>query len=165
MLASSVLTIAQADTPQDTGYVHSPRKATLLSAVLPGAGQVYNKKYWKLPIIYGGLGTAIYFIDRNNGDIRFLRDQIIAIQDDDPLTVNETSLGVSELQTVLDQRKNWRDWSYVATLLVYTLQILDANVDAHLYYFDVSDDLSLSVLPYMDSSVAPSAGLHLSLHF
>jgi len=144
---------------------HSPRKATLLSTFLPGAGQIYNRKYWKLPIVYGGMGLSIYYLDRNIKDVRYFKDNLIALQDDDPNTVDETGLGAANLQTVIDQRKSWRDWSYVALFAVYGLQILDASVDAHLFYFDVDEDLTLNVLPYVDPTTAPSAGVFMALHF
>jgi hypothetical protein len=149
----------------DTSYFHSPRKATLLSLALPGAGQVYNKKYWKLPIVYGGIGLSIYYLDRNLKDIRYYKKNLIALQDDDPNTVNETGFNGTLLNTIIDQRKNWRDLSYIAIGVVYGLQILDANVDAHLFYFDVDRDLSLSVLPYIDFANRNTTGIQLSLNF
>ena len=149
----------------DTSLVHSPKKATILSLALPGAGQVYNKKYWKLPIVYGGLGLSIYYLDRNLKDIRYFKKNLIALQDDDPNTLNETGLNATVLNTVIDQRKNWRDLSYIAIGVVYGLQILDANVDAHLFYFDVDRDLSLSILPYMDYTLGNTKGIQLCLNF
>ena len=144
---------------------HSPKKATLLSVAVPGAGQVYNKKYWKVPIIYGGLGLSIYYLDRNLDLINLYRGDLIAIQDDDPNTVPQTEFPESSLNTLLDQYKNLRDWSYIAIGAIYALQIIDANVDAHLFNFDVDEDLSLIVLPYMDMTAGPVAGLHLSFNF
>jgi hypothetical protein len=152
-------------TESDTSRAHSPKKATLLSLAMPGAGQIYNKKYWKLPIVYGGIGLSVYYLDRNLKDIRYFKKNLIAIQDDDPATVNETLFSENALEQIVDQRKNWRDLSYVAIGLVYALQVLDANVDAHLFYFDVDRDLSLYVLPYTDFTSGPTAGLHLGLNF
>jgi len=131
---------------------------------LPGAGQIYNKKYWKLPIVYGGLGLSIYYLDDNLANIRFFKRNLIAIQDDDPNTINETSFTSSQLSDIIDQYKNWRDLSYVAIGAVYALQILDANVDAHLFYFDVDEDISLNLIPYVDAANS-NAGIYLALKF
>jgi len=113
---------------------HSPKKATILSAVLPSAGQFYNKKYWKMPIVYIGLGISVFYLDRNLGDIA-------------------------------NDFKRLRDLSYFAIAGVYILQIVDANVDAHLWSFDVSDDLSVTAMPSMILTDKALPGLSLSIKF
>ena len=160
----SISSFGQADSTTTLKY-HSPKKATLLSAALPGAGQIYNKKYWKLPIIYGGIGLSIYYLDRNLDLIKLYRGDLVALQDDDPNTNPQTNFSQSNLNNLLDQYKNLREWSYIAIGAIYALQILDANVDAHLFHFDVDEDLSLSVLPYMDMTAGPVKGIYLSLNF
>jgi len=157
-------TIAQVD-ERDTLAFHSPRKATLLSLALPGAGQIYNKKYWKVPIVYGALGLSVYYLDRNLKDIRYYKKNLMALQDNDSTTLNSTGFSATLLSSILDQRKNWRDLSYIAIGVVYILQVLDANVDAHLFSFDVDRNLSIFILPYSDPSSGTTAGLHLSLNF
>tara|TARA_Y100000768_G_scaffold334573_1_gene275372 strand:+ start:428 stop:1030 length:603 start_codon:yes stop_codon:yes gene_type:complete len=129
---------------------HSPTKAAILSAVLPGAGQVYNKKYWKLPIIYAAFGSCIYFaIDNHKQYVRY-RDAYRAETDDDSTTVSEfanyaiTTEGIKDWR---DQYKEWMELSYILGGVTYVLQIIDASVDAHLMYFDVSDDLSIHWQP------------------
>lgn len=144
---------------------HSPLKATLFSAVIPGAGQIYNKKYWKLPIVYGGLGTCIYFIDRNTRKYKVYRDGLIAEQDGDPATVNTTGYTAFQLDQLQDTYRSWRDLSWIICAGVYVLQILDANVDAHLFYFDVSKDLGFFVRPSLDFTGGLNSGLCLSLNF
>ncbi len=161
-LSSSVLS---QDESSDTLNIHSPKKATILSAIVPGAGQIYNKKFWKLPIVYGGIGLSVYYLDDNLKTLNYYKKNLQAIQDDDPNTVNETEFDAGTLNDAIDQRKNWRDLSYIAIGAIYALQIIDANVDAHLFYFDVNEDLSLTVLPYMDPSTGPKGGLYLSLNF
>ncbi|NNC82767.1 MAG: hypothetical protein HKN79_04250 [Flavobacteriales bacterium] len=161
LLSSSVLCQSNST---DSSYLHSPKKATLLSTALPGAGQVYNKKYWKLPIIYGGFALSIYYLNDNLDNIRYFKNNLIAIQDDDPNTVNETSFTSTQLNDIIDQYKNWRDLSYLAIGAIYGLQILDAHVDAHLFYFDVDEDLSMQVMPFVSTS-SPGVGLHLALQF
>ncbi len=134
----------------DTLKQHSPKKAAILSAILPGAGQVYNKKYWKLPIIYGAFATCTYFaIDNRKEYIRY-RDAYRAETDNDSTTVSEfngftiTTQGIKDRR---DQYKQWMELSYILGGLTYVLQIVDASVDAHLFDFDVSDNLSMRWQP------------------
>ena len=145
---------------------HSPKKAAIYAAALPGLGQIYNKKYWKLPLVYGGIGTSVYFIIRNN---RFYNDFFQAYKarvDDDVNTVDIWYPGLPDgvvLQN-LETTRNWLEISYIATLGVYLLQIVDATVDAHFFNFDVSDDLSLNVKPYFQPLPNQTAGLTLTLN-
>lgn len=127
---------------------HSPKKASILSAVLPGAGQVYNKKYWKVPIIYGGFAVAGYYLSDNLKQIRIFKEGFQAANDGNPNTENTTGFSSPQLVDLIDQYKTWRDWSYVAIGIIYILNIVDASVDAHLFYFDVSEDISMNVTPY-----------------
>lgn len=142
---------------------HSPLKATLLAAALPGAGQIYNKKYWKLPILYAGMGTCVGFIVDNTREYRVLRDSYIAVADGDPNTVPEYSGSASDLDTEQDRFRRYTEISYMALLGVYILQIIDANVDAHLYHFDVSPDLSLEFHPALLNTGRVQPGLGISL--
>jgi hypothetical protein len=148
---------------------HSPKKATIMSAALPGLGQIYNKKVWKLPIIYAGIGTCIYFIDRNNTRFQRYKDALIAASDNDPNTVNDTGFSTFQLDQLQETYRSWRDLSWIILAGVYVLNIIDANVDAHLFYFDVDKDLSLELRPDVRSSWGNSAGvipgLSLSLNF
>jgi hypothetical protein len=144
---------------------HSPRKATIYSAVLPGAGQIYNKKYWKVPIVYAGLGTCVYFIDRNNLKFNQYKDALIAVNDDDPSTVNLTPYSESQLDELQDTYRSWRDLSWIICAGVYVLQIVDANVDAHLFYFDVGEDISLNLQPSLQYTSHVNTGLSLKLNF
>ena len=142
---------------------HSPLKATLLAAALPGAGQIYNKNYWKLPILYAGMGTCVGFIVHNTREYRLLRDSYIAAADGDPNTVPEFNASASVLDTEQDRFRRYMEISYMALLGVYVLQIIDANVDAHLYYFDVSPDLSLEFHPTLLNTGRVQPGLGISL--
>lgn len=117
---------------------------------MPGAGQVYNKKYWKVPVIYGAFAGLGYLIHFNNQQYHQYEDALIARQDDDPATVDETYINKysdENLRTLSDYYHRNRDLSIVFTAIVYALNIIDAHVDAHLYTFDISDDLSLQVQP------------------
>ena len=115
-----------------------------MSAIVPGLGQVYNKKYWKVPIIYGGSAVLIYFIVENNKEYNKYKEAIVSRNDNDSSTVDNFPRYTNEDLTV---RKNYyrrnRDLSYIFAGVLYTLNILDAYVDSQLMNFDISDDLSL----------------------
>jgi hypothetical protein len=128
---------------------HSPKKAVILSAILPGAGQVYNKKWWKVPIIYAGLGTSVYFFIRNNREYHLHRDEYLYRINNGGLTQNPDLEIYSEgnLRTIIDQYQKWRDLSVVAIAGVYALQLVDAAVDGYLFRLDTSNDLSFHFRP------------------
>lgn len=145
------------------------RKATIMSALVPGLGQVYNKKYWKVPIIYGALGGLGYFFIQNNNKYNLYRSNLKAIYDDDSSTKNQTLFNETQLVTLKNYYRRYRDLSIIGGVLIYTLNIIDANVDAHLSTFDVSDDLSLQISPYGQlaptSNLCLQTGISLKLHF
>lgn len=145
--------------------VHSPKKATIMSAALPGLGQVYNKKYWKVPIVYAGLGTCAYLIDFNNSQFQTYKNALIAELDGDSLTVNTSGFSANQLDDLQDTYRRWRDLSWVCFGAVYLLNIIDANVDAHLFHFDVGEELGMSVLPYFSPSIHVNTGVSLYLNF
>lgn len=151
---------------KDTVYKHSPRKATLYSAILPGLGQIYNKKYWKLPIVYGAFAGAGFFIGFNQGFMNDYQRGLRQKFDDDPTTDDYPNLSVANLTELEGFYRRNRDISIVIGVLFYALNILDANVDAHLYDFDVSNDLSLNVKPTLLTTgvYRNTPGLSLSLH-
>lgn len=129
---------------------HNPRSATLMSTLLPGSGQIYNKKYWKVPLIYGGFGTLIYFAQLNHKyflKYKELYNKKIASQANqgagDPLPLISA-------EAILNEREYWRrnrDLNYIGIGLLYVLNVIDANVDAHLAEYDISDDLSMHITP------------------
>jgi len=139
----------------DTTLTHSAKKAAIMSAVLPGLGQAYNKKYWKIPIIYAGFGILSYFIVKNGREYRNFRTayNIVATGD----SANFDNEYVVRYNGNLDQLQEGRNYyrrnlnlSYILTGALYILNIIDASVDASLYDFDVSDDLSLRFDPVSD---------------
>lgn len=144
--------------------LHKPARATLLSAIAPGAGQIYNRKYWKAPIAWGGLGTCIYFIDRNNKQYTRYRDGYVALIDNDPNTVSEFEGGnATSVRNVADTYRKWRDLSWIALTGVYILNVVDANVDAHFVRFDVGDDLTLNIGPSPAMAAQNAVGASFSL--
>ncbi len=136
----------------------SPKKAAIYSAVIPGSGQIYTKKYWKVPIIYGGLLTSAYFINDNNNQYNEYRDAALLSYE-----TGEEQLGYtySELIILKDHYKRNREISYFSFVGVYILNIIDASVNAHLFHFDVSDDISLNIRPY---STFSNTGVSFSLN-
>ena len=148
---------------EESVYYHSPKKATIMSAAFPGLGQVYNKKYWKLPILYGGFAAAGYFLNDNLKNIEKYKKLYIAETDNDPNTINNTIYNANNLNEIIDKYKQWRDLSYIAFVVIYALNIIDANVDAHLFYFDVSEDISLNWAPYLSPNRHQGVGLSLTL--
>ncbi|MGB0917983.1 MAG: DUF5683 domain-containing protein [Flavobacteriales bacterium] len=128
---------------------HSPFKAAIMSTALPGLGQIYNGKWWKVPIIYGAFGGLIYSSVFSDTKCRTYRSAYLLRVDDDPTTVDEFDGVYSDanLRELVDFHQRNRDLSIIFTGVFYALNIIDASVDAHLKDFDVSDDLTLKVRP------------------
>jgi hypothetical protein len=143
----------------------SPSRAAFYSAILPGLGQAYNKKYWKIPIVYAALGTGIYFyIDNNRNYNRYRRAykrRLAGFTDDEFQNVVTDNNALIDAQEFYQRN---RDLSLLLTVVAYVLNIVDANVDAHLLQFNVSDDLS--VRPHIDQNdVDFNRNLGLTLNF
>lgn len=129
---------------------HSPTKAALLSLV-PGMGQAYNKKYWKIPIVYAGLGVAGYAIWFNAHYYNEIKDAYLIRTDGDSTTTDDYVVTIPSETSLLQYAEYYKknlDLSVVIFSAVYILNIVDAVVDAHLFSFDISDDLSLQLKPY-----------------
>jgi hypothetical protein len=143
------------------------RKATIMSACFPGLGQIYNRKYWKAPVIYVALGGIGYWGVTNQVKYKYYSNNLRAANDDDANTINETLYSSDQLITQKKYYQKYRDVSIMLGALVYLVNIIDANVDAHLRTFDVSDDLSLQLNPYsnLDYNNKLQAGLSLKLKF
>ena len=130
----------------------NPRKAILRSAILPGWGQATNKKYWKIPLVYGALGTTGYLFFRNMNQYRDAKEAYRLITDDDPSNdeqIKEPYYSVrSQPQRILSFRNSVRqnmDYCVLFFIAFWGLNVADAAVDAHLKNFDVSDDLSFHI--------------------
>lgn len=131
---------------------HSPTKATIMSAALPGLGQVYNKKYWKVPIIWGGIGTSLYFGFSNQNSFKKFRKAYGNRIDDDPNTTDEYEdvLSPEGLKANMDYHQKNRDLSFVIAGVLYILNVVDAAVDAHLFNFPKNDKLSFNLQPSLN---------------
>ncbi len=169
-----------------TTWKPKPQRALWLALVLPGAGQIYNRKYWKLPIFYGGFMGCIYALSWNNTMYKDYSQAYLDIMDSDPGTASYNKflhLGVEINSTNIDYYKNlfksrkdkyrrWRDMSVIVMVAIYALSVVDAYVDAELSEFDISNDLSLRVSPAVipngaggNRLEAQSLGLSCSLNF
>lgn len=134
-----------------------PKRAALYAAILPGLGQVYNKSYWKIPLVYAGLGGVGYFLYTANKNYKNYKEgyltRIDAIKGNETFT-DSITWPTSRLFLEQDNNHRRRDLLVVIGLLVYVANIVDATVDAHLYHFDVSDNLSMQVKPAIQYNYA-----------
>jgi hypothetical protein len=152
--------------------VHSPNKAAIYSAVLPGLGQAYNKKYWKIPVVYAGFGTMAYFINSNAIEYNKFRNayDYKTSTNPDPSKYNEyvNKYPEASLLQGRDYYRRNRDLSYILTGVWYLLNVVDAAVDAYLFDYDVSEDLTLHIRPdimYIQSQIVTPYQLKVSLSF
>ena len=169
-----------------TTWKPDPKRALWLALVIPGGGQIYNRKFWKLPIVYGGFLGCIYALTWNNMMYKDYSQAYIDISDDDPNTASYNKflhLG----RTIDDKNKNrytelfknrrdkyrrWRDLSFFVMIGIYAVSVIDAYVDAELSVFDISKDLSLKVQPTVIGNpmsdnplYASSLGVNCKLNF
>jgi len=164
-----------------------PKRALWLALVIPGGGQIYNRKYWKLPIVYGGFIGCLYAMNWNNMMYKDYSQAYLDLMDNDPTTQSynqflhlgtkiTTESDINRYKDIFKKRKDkyrrWRDLSFFVMLGVYALSVIDAYVDAELSVFDISDDLSLKVEPTIINNRssnnpldASSVGLQCSLNF
>ncbi len=143
----------------------TPAKAAFYSAILPGLGQAYNKKYWKIPIVYGAMGASMYFYLDNNKKYHSYRDaykrRLAGFNDDQYQYLDNSRL----VQAQRFYQRN-RDLSLMITVGFYILNIVDANVDAHLIQFNVNDKLSVAPDVYQnDFTAKPNIGLTFNYKF
>lgn len=141
-----------------------PSKAAFYSAILPGLGQAYNKKYWKIPLVYGAIGTSMYFYLDNNKKYHSYRDaykkRLLGLPDEYEYLDDSRLIAAQRFY----QRN--RDLSLLVTIAFYVLNIVEANVDAHLTQFNVSEKLSLAPDIYQNEFTAkPNIGLTFNYKF
>ena len=133
----------------------NPKKAALLSLILPGTGQIYNKRWWKAPLVYGAITGMVLVIDYNQSLYRRLRDALDLKRKGEEHEFTGTTIdNLSTLRNLRDSYDKNTQTAYVGLILVYTLQAMEAFVDAHLKGFDVNDDLGFRIKPDVDF-VAP----------
>ncbi|MCG1035565.1 DUF5683 domain-containing protein [Polaribacter sargassicola] len=149
----------------------APSKAAFYSAIFPGMGQVYNKKYWKAPIVWGAMGTSIYYYLENNNEYKRYRTAYKLrknnLQDEFTLDDGTEIISLTTLETAQDQLKENRDLSLLTTVVLYVLQIVEASVNAHLIQFNTDDNLTFKPTFVNDPLEfdAPKVGLILKYSF
>lgn len=168
--------------PREVTFSPDPTKAVWMSALFPGLGQVYNRRYWKIPIIVGGYLGLAYATSWNNNMLNDYTRAYADLTDSDPSTrsymdffpstVSEDDLDKTWLNNILRSRKNYfrrnRDLCIIGMVAVYLVSIVDAYVDASLSHFDISPDLSMDVYPAMIQDARdrfPSVGLQWAINF
>lgn len=175
-IASYLYFIGDAAVNYSTNEVSNVKKATTLSTICPGAGQIYNKSYWRVPFVIGGMASMIYCVDWNNrGYQRFKKayslrsdyDKALENYNQNPEIYPKPSGSTDEfkgrysasfLKNLRDNYRRNRDLCLILTAGVYVLQIIDAHVDAHLKEYDISDDLSMSIQPMVNYTYVPTLG-------
>lgn len=157
----------------------APSKAAFYSAILPGLGQAYNKRYWKVPIVWGALGVGIYAYTFNNNEYNRFRDAFkrrrAGFTDDEFYDINNSGIVPGSpditdeaLQNAQERAQTDRDLALAITIGLYVLNIVDANVDAHLKQFNVDEDLAIDIKPFLEYNpitTDPQYGLALTIKF
>ncbi len=147
---------------QNTINILAPAKAAFYSAILPGLGQAYNKQYWKIPLVYGAIGTgAYYYIQTNNEYNRFRQayfDRQNGLQDEFPQYSSDVLINAQKYY------RRQRDTAMMLTILAYVLNIIDANVSAHLKQWNVNDNLSFKPAPF-PKALSQGVGLQMNIRF
>jgi len=160
-----VIVITDSLLPKEEYNPLAPAKAAFYSAVVPGLGQVYNKKYWKIPIIYAGMAAGIYFYKQQDDDYDRFRNaykrRLAGYTDDEFQGISDDRL----INAQKSAQKN-KSISLIVTVAFYLLNVVDANVDAHLRQYEVSDDLSLQPnFDYNQFNARPQYGMSLTYRF
>jgi hypothetical protein len=158
---------------QDTSAVrtntqkHSPRKAVLFSVILPGLGQVYNHKYWKVPIIYGAGGAFAYFVNFNQVKYKKFRDAYANGNPNQKVLIDGQYYDYDILPRGRDYYRRYRDLSVIGFGAIYLLNIIDAMVDANFYYYDVGNDLTMRIDPviFNNYGITSAIGLRINIGF
>ena len=158
----------------------APSRAAFYSAVLPGLGQAYNKRYWKVPIVWGAIGTGVAVYLYNDGlydrfrtafkrrQAGFTDDEFFDVNPDDDITPTDPLFSVEALEDGQERYQRDRDLAMLITIALYALNIIDANVDAHLKQYNVDENLSLNIQPYLELTPieqVPNYGLTMRISF
>lgn len=166
-VASYIYFIGDAAVSYKTNDVSDVKKATTLACIFPGAGQIYNKSYWKVPFVIGGFASMIYCVDWNNRGYKRFKKAYALLADYEknpdkyPDGPTDEFRGRYSADFIRNQRNNFRrnrDLCIIISGALYVLQIVDAHVDAHLKDYDISDDLTMNLEPLVDYTYVPSLG-------
>jgi len=159
-IPSDIHIISSLTQEKDTINVLAPAKAAFYSAVLPGLGQIYNRQYWKLILVYGSIGTGIYFYNMNATEYNRYRtayfNRLNGLPDEFPMYTSDVLIQAQKIY------RRQRDTSLLLTILAYALNIVDANVSAHLKQWNVDDNLSFKSVQF-SAGDRPAYGFRLTL--
>lgn len=155
-----------ADTVEIESYAtrYDPRKALMFAAILPGLGQIYNKKYWKLPLVYGGFVGFGYGINFYHTGYEKYKGELFDVLETD-VQLSVSGFTESQLRTIVNRYRRERDFMIILMAGMYILQIVDAHVDAHLKEFDLNPNLHVKVEPLWESDVLTGRSAGVSLRF
>jgi hypothetical protein len=137
---------------------HSAHKASIYSAILPGLGQAYNKKYWKIPIVYAGIGGISYLAITNRKEYQLAQSAFIYVSNGETFETTNKYVGKyneADLIQIRDYYRRNSELSWIVLGLWYVLNIIDATVDAHFFDYDISDNLSLHLQPALPQPQSP----------
>ena len=144
---------------------HVPRKALMYAAILPGLGQAYNKKYWKMPIVYGGFIGMGFMINYYNDLHSNYKTELLGMLND-PLYVPPSGASETQLRSIVDRTQRERDYMMILTAVFYMIQIADAHIDAHLREFDLNPDFQVRLGPtFNDAQGTGVYGFGIKLKF
>jgi hypothetical protein len=169
LLAVPPVSAQEADTAsvKPAAVSHSPSKAVFMSAIIPGLGQAYNKKYWKMPIIYGAGGAFAYFLGYYQHKYTKFRTALANGKEGEKFIIDGREYDYESLKTGQDFYRRYRDLNALGITAIYFLNIVDAMIDAHFFYYDVSDNLTMHIQPaiFNNPGATSSLGLQINLLF
>jgi hypothetical protein len=143
---------------------YDPRKALMYAAILPGLGQVYNKKYWKLPLVYGGFAGFGYGLNFYHKGYKKYRGELFDVIETGSLK-SSSGFTKDQLRTIVDRYRRERDFFIILVAGMYILQMVDAHVDAHLKEFDLNPNLHVRLQPTMETDMLTGRSTGFSIKF
>ncbi|MBL7839685.1 MAG: hypothetical protein JNJ75_06065 [Cyclobacteriaceae bacterium] len=157
----------KSDTATIASYAsrYDPRKAILFAAILPGLGQVYNKKYWKLPLVYGGFAGFGYGVNFYQKGYKEFKGALFDLLEsgESSIVVRGQPWSEQSLRTIVDRYRRERDFFIILSAGMYLLQMIDAHVDAHLKEFDLNPNLHVKIQPSMNNDMLTGTTTGISL--
>ena len=163
-VADSIKAAPDTVTLQSYAERYDPRKAIMYAAVLPGLGQIYNKKYWKLPLVYGGFIGFGYGISFYQKEYTKYKAELFDILESNA-QLSESGLSEPQLRSIVDKARRERDFFIILMAGMYLLQMVDAHVDAHLKEFDLNPNLHVRLQPVWESDMLTGRSVGLSVKF
>ena len=167
LLAICPVSAQEADTAsvKPVAKTHSPNKAVIMSAIIPGLGQVYNKKYWKVPIIYGAGCSFAYFLGYYQDKYVKFRTAYTNGEEGQQYLIDGKLYDYGSLSTGENVYRRYRDLNALGITAIYFLNIVDAMIDAHFFYYDVSDNLTMHIQPAVFNNPGATSSLGLQINF